>query len=162
MMGWMFGVTLLLGKLANADRLQAMRQGFQRDGARFDYALWIIGAAGAIGLIALVVRIAQRAQFSTHEDLLSRAAPSAGLSRADIRDIRLIAHRARLRYPLALLLSPANLQHGVNIAAQSHPDPKLQQRVDRLSRRLFEVGLSVDKAPANRSVPGSGAQAQPA
>ncbi len=72
-------------------------------------------------------------------DYLTLAGRQAGLSLMEIELVRAVTARARVAYPTAILLSPGNMRHALLAAQRGGDDPRLAERLNALSRRLFGV-----------------------
>lgn len=118
--------------------IRAMRQGLEEKERSGSLTAMLVGLAIVValgGLIVLVERLRRRR--SPQLDYLARAATQAGLAQSELRDLRLLASRAQLAHPAAMLLTPANLAFAAHQAARETHDPALQKRLNRLSMRMF-------------------------
>lgn len=130
---------MMLAALDRAGKLSAMRQGFERSATEDNTTAIgvLLIAVGLCGLLGILSQILQRRQTGRSVDYLGRTARVVGLSRRELRMLRKVAKAARLRQPAAMLLSPANLAHGVALALPPQGKPRLRQRMDGICRRIF-------------------------
>ena len=143
----MMGLANIAGLLAQVDRnsiLKGLQSGFESKSPSHSLKFVLIGAGIAAGLAVVLVLLNRlRKAHSPRLDYLAHAAVQAGLSPTELRDVRAIAERAALSYPVAMLLSPANMAQAVRAAGQSKSDPALTKRLQRLALRLFDEAMPV-------------------
>lgn len=128
----------------NSAVFEGLRGGFRQEPAWPLLMKLLVGAAALFCLILLGVRVARqlsRKAADRPQALLYKAAAVLQLSHQEREDVRLVAERARLDEPAALLLSPANLAHGYREACAAEADETLHARLDALSQRVFQQPL---------------------
>jgi len=139
---------LLADAIDNATGYEALRAFRDALTATHDprtIVLSLLGLAAFILLLGLVARHYTRETVAApaSPDYLTLAVDLLGLSEQTRRDLRLIAQRAKLEQPAAMLLSPANLASAAARAFRPHDNPGLFERLEQLSRRLFGQPLPV-------------------
>jgi hypothetical protein len=97
----------------------------------------LLAALAVVGLLVWLVLREKRPKPRT--DLLTLAADGLGFSEPERHALLLVARRAGLLHPAALLLSPANFDHAVQRARIAASDTH-GQTLSALRRRLFEPG----------------------
>jgi hypothetical protein len=140
----MIGVTRLAALLAQLDpqEIERLRSGFVRPGGEGDStALWILVAAVAAIIIYALVFSRRKTSGPAKVDYLAHATQLLGLSPQDLEDLRTLEGRGRVRQPVRLLLSPANLADGITAAERWALDPQLRARITDLCLRVFEQPL---------------------
>lgn len=129
------------GSLSREETLSALRRGLEQPDDMPAVMPAIIGAL-AIAAIVLLYRVLRARRTAARPfSYLRHAAHLAGLSLAELHDLQVVAERARLPHPTAMLLCPTALAHAVGLAAVAEPDAARDERLQRVSRKLFGVGL---------------------
>ena len=105
----------------------------------------LIFLAGVLALV-LLLAIAARAYGrkdtpGAGTDYLTIAVDLLGLNEHDRRDLKKIAKQARLKEPVAMLLSPMNLARAAGSVSELERDAEFRRRVEQLCLRLFEAPL---------------------
>jgi hypothetical protein len=127
--------------LADIDpqRFELLRSGFSapRPEPNYTALLVLVVALGCVLLLALVIRRRGRRSERRATDYLKLLAEVAELTPAELEDLRTVAALGRLPQPGCLLLSPANLAHGLRAAERWREDAALRARLQDLSVRVF-------------------------
>jgi hypothetical protein len=134
------GYELLAGNVLLESISRALNAGPQAK----ETLLFVAGAVALVLLILLSARFFGREPREEREprvDYLTLGVDVLGLSESDRRDLRRIARRAELEYPLAMLLSPANLARAAATTFGAERDEDLRARMEQLCVRLFDSSL---------------------
>ncbi len=130
------------GSLSREETLSALRRGLEEPNPMPPVMpLVIIGILGVAAILLLFHALRSRRTAAQPFSYLRHAAQLAGLSLAELQDLQVVAERARLPHPTAMLLCPTALAHAVGLAAAAEPDAARDERLQRISRKLFGVGL---------------------
>jgi len=139
---------LVAGLLAQIDRpeaFEALRRGFQEECSNTHFIAAVAIAALVCGVLVVIWLCRRRPAVDvgrvTH---LAEGAHVLGLVEEELDDLRTVAGRASVSHPAAMLLSPANLARAARAAqaAGGKADPALQERLDRLAKRLYGRSLA--------------------
>lgn len=138
-------LTAAPGLLASAeDRLRAIESGFsaEKDNTGF---LLLIGAGLLFILVLLILsRYSSEAKSQPHKpqtDYFALTMHQLRIRSDDRKVLRLVAERAKLEVPAAMLLSPQGLSYALEQANIEQRDPVLTKHVRRLGRQIFGCDL---------------------
>ena len=143
-MNALLAIAAPLASLDRTSRLDAMRKGFGEQSSDHTQVIVVLLSVGALLTITLIVALVvqrSRARCQRRAKYLRHAIRLLALNSAQARDVYVIANRAGLPRPTAMLLSPANLAHAVHHALLRKDNPRLRERLNRLSMSLFGCEL---------------------
>ncbi|MFH1746009.1 MAG: hypothetical protein ABIG44_03080 [Planctomycetota bacterium] len=127
--------------LAQQEIIDGIRQGMQPESARGN-DLYILLLGGLVLLLLLVVlRVFQsrpnHSRMAPPPDHLAAACVALTLNRQEQADILHLARKARITYPVSMLLSPANLRAAIDRGIPADDKSGLRTRLYAISNRIF-------------------------
>ena len=131
--------------LAQFPLFDAMRETLANGPDESELRLFVAGFLGFVLLVLVAARWMngeRRRRTPPPPDHLTTIVDVLGLTEQDRHDLRVIAERARLGQPVAMLLTPRNFVEAVQEANRTGEDVELLARVDDLSQRMFGAPLS--------------------
>lgn len=133
--------TGLLGQAESEEFYKAVRDTLNRGPSWNDELAMTIYGVIAIGFIAWGIRSIFMRNKGADElpiDTLGRALRELAFSGQERSDLVELARRAKLTYPLAMLLSPANFEHAVERGANTAADAALRKRLGEFASDFFD------------------------
>jgi hypothetical protein len=134
---------LWLASSTKVELWESLRQGFTKgvdSNTMMGFGVGLVAAAVVVVIIAKLLHRDRPERSRPLQDYLMLAVDLLGLSEDERRDLTVVAGAARLRQPVIMLLSPANLGRAVLKAGTR--DPALHHRLDLLCQKMFDVPLT--------------------
>jgi hypothetical protein len=137
-------IGLLADTNAPPELVDSIRTAFRSGGKGHDLWLFTAATLAVVVLLGIIARLSRKRRPSAaaqRVDYLAVAVERLGLGPAQRRDIQRLAAGAKLSYPVFLLLSPANLAHGLASLDGEQHDPEFAARIAELATVLFGAPL---------------------
>ena len=134
-------VTIDGGPLSQERALEALKKGFEAQADRSDLLIGLLVATALLGIIAMLVRWRGGGGHSEHRievNHLREALSRVELTEGQRRLVVQLAQRAKLRHPAAMLLSPANFGHALELAGLTPPGDERYRDAAAICRKLFD------------------------
>ncbi|TWT46147.1 hypothetical protein RAS1_25950 [Phycisphaerae bacterium RAS1] len=150
----MMSLAQALAQVGSGPGWESLRESFRTGGDAQTLGGFVLVLAGLVVVAVAVVYILTRRRLPKQASLnaMKEVARVLQLGSQARRDIELVAGRAGVRQPAAILLSPANLSAAVRRGCNGLDDPSLTARMNELSVKLFGSALP----PAARNEKGVG------
>lgn len=126
------------------EMVDALRQSVSAGPESYQLYTILLGVVVVAVLLLLLSRYdggRRKKRRAPKKDYLLLAVDVLGLSEKTRRELALVARRAELEEPLAMLLTPMNLARATAAAVRAGAAPRVQASMEALCRQLFDTPM---------------------